>query len=151
MFVQFETWLARFPIRYAVIMRIAAPHVFPKAHRVLLHTGVHTEPSHQRNKLHAGRHATETLHKVATTWQRETGEGAAKKHRRADPRKESTGEKERKGARGSGNNEFATGTLPRRVAKRVLPAGNDCRLARANSTRERTEGLCGSRVCYWLA
>lgn len=28
----------------------------------------------------AGRHATETLHKVATTWQKETGKGAAKKH-----------------------------------------------------------------------
>lgn len=71
-------------------MRIAAPHVFPKARRVLLLTGVHAEPSHQRNKLRSGRHATETLHKVATTWQKETGEGAAKEHRRADPRKEST-------------------------------------------------------------
>lgn len=59
-------------------MRIAPPHVFPKARRVLLHTGVRAGPSHQRNKLHTGRHATETLHKVATTWQKETEEGPAK-------------------------------------------------------------------------
>lgn len=90
-------------------MRIATPHVFPKARRVLLHTGVHAEPSHQRNKLRSGRHATETLHKVATTWQKETGEGAAKEHQR---RRSAKGKyarwEEREG--GSENNEFTTGT-----------------------------------------
>lgn len=99
------------------------------------------------------KHATETLRKIA-------GNAGAK---RAKPRKAARKDDEmerrwketwkRRWKREVMSSRDATGTCrlgALRRNKSYLPA-NDCCLARANSTRERNEGLCGSRVCYWLA
>lgn len=136
-----EIWLAKFSIRYA------APHAtLPKgSSRAIAHRCAHgrmigATSCTQRN--------TQLRHYVTSVMrQKETANERAVK-RGGQRRKEDGRRVER-----NGNNEFARRDrdLPRRVIKRVLPAGNDCCLARANSTRERNEGLCGSRVCYWLA
>lgn len=106
-----------------------------------------TRSNDRRNKLHAEEHATETLRNVCDEAKRDRG----KVPRTSEQQKKDEWMKEGRKEMEIMSSHDANRDLPRRVIKRVLPAGNDCCLARANSTRERNEGLCGSRVCYWLA